>query len=160
MTPEAPAAEILGQLLAAQSALQFLTGSRQSGEFGAHALLIVPGVRATAARLGDEEVSDGEWGGSAPTFSCHEARGSYLWQAGDNGEQLLVLPVESLRGNFGCLCALAEDRARVEPYVAFMANFASSLALELDNKSQRSSSSRPMRNWPTARPSTSCCSAR
>ncbi|HJW75532.1 MAG TPA: hypothetical protein VJ787_07650, partial [Thermoleophilia bacterium] len=139
MTQEAAAAEVLGQLLAMQSALKFLKEPRQAGEFVAHALQIVPGVRATAAWVDGEEIRDGHWGRAWETAQrgCLDVRGLHRWHDGGEEGQVLIVAVETLRHRYGCLGALVDSSAQIAPYVPFMDNLASSLALELDSRRQR-----------------------
>ncbi len=126
--------EVLGQLLAVHNVLPLLADPQQTAEFAAHTLRILPGARATGAFLDDCEAREGSWGS--------------VWQAGETGEatlagpewralpggELLVIPVGSLLREHGRLLVLAGRRAEMEPYIPFLGNFASALAMALDNR--------------------------
>ena len=129
----------MGQLLAAQNLLVRLSTTRQVGEFAAHALRSLPGARSTAARLADGIAAEGDW--SADTWESlsrllDATSEAFAWHDVQGGE-VLVLPVASLRQRHGWVAVLAPERAPLERYLPFLANFAQNLALALENQQQR-----------------------
>ena len=126
--------EVLGQLLAVHNVLPLLAGPQQTAEFAAHTLRILPGVGATGAVLDDCEAREGSWGSAWQAGESGDASlAGPEWRAVPDGE-LLVIPVGSVLREHGRLLVLAGRRAEVEPYVPFLGNFASALALALDNR--------------------------
>jgi PAS domain S-box-containing protein len=130
--------EVMGQLLAAHTLLSRLSGSRQLAEYAAHALRVLPGATATAARLDGEVVLDGAWNQELWERSCArlETEDAYQWQSlGD--EQVLLLSVATVGHRHGCLYVLGSRPEAIEPYLPFLSNFAAGLALTLENQHQR-----------------------
>jgi PAS domain S-box-containing protein len=130
--------EVMGRLLAAHSLLAHLSDAKQVGELAAHALRELPGAKAAAAQLDDETVLDGPWDREAWERSCSrlEISDAYRWQKLE-GDHLLVLPVAALGGRHGWLFVLGSSPARIRAYLPFLANFASGVALTLENQRQR-----------------------
>ncbi len=121
--------EVLGQLLAVHNVLQLLAGPQQAAEFAAHTLRILPGALATGAVLDDSEAQEGSWGSAWEAGKPGEAPlAGPEWRTHPGGD-VLVIPVGSVLREHGRLLVLVGRRAEVEPYVPFLGNFASALAL-------------------------------
>ena len=126
--------EVLGQLLAVHNVLQLLAGPQQAAEFAAHTLRILPEARATGAVLDDCEAREGTWGPAWEAAKPGEASlAGPEWRTHPSGD-VLVIPVGSVLREHGRLVVLAGRRAAIERYVPFLGNFASALALALDNR--------------------------
>jgi PAS domain S-box-containing protein len=126
--------EVLGQLLAVHNVLQLLAGPQQAAEFAAHTLRILPEARATGAVLDGCEAREGTWGSAWEAGEPGErSLAGPEWRAHPDGD-VLVIPVGSVLQEHGRLVVLAGRRAQIERYVPSLGNFASALALALDNR--------------------------
>lgn len=126
--------EVLGQLLAVHNVLPLLAGPQQAAEFAAHTLRILPEARATGAVLDDSEAQEGTWGSAWEAAEPGEAPlAGPEWRPHPGGD-VLVIPVGSVLREHGRLVVLAGRRGAIEAYVPFLSNFASALALALDNR--------------------------
>jgi len=129
--------EVLGRLLAVHNVLQLLSGPQQAAEFATRTLRILPEVLATGAILDGFEASEGAWG---PAWEVAQAwrdpPAGPEWRSRPD-QELLIVPVRSVWREHGRLAVLVAERAAVDRYVPYLGNFASALALALDNRRQQ-----------------------
>lgn len=126
-----PDPRVLGWLLATHIVLQALPGGRKLGEFLAGALRDVPGVSRGGLCLPDPELE--QCGQPCPALERGHA-GEPI--AGCPGGEMIRLPLKTARGSYGGIVLEIADRVIFEPYEPFIANFAGSLALLLENRQQ------------------------
>jgi len=127
-----PDPRVLGWLLTTANVLQALPTTGRLGEFLAGALKDIPGVSRGGLCLSDSLAE-------ACEQSCPALERGYAGQPppGCRGHGLTRFPLETAHRLYGELVVELADQALFEPYEPFLANFAGSLALLLENRRQR-----------------------
>ncbi|MCL5735533.1 MAG: SpoIIE family protein phosphatase [Actinobacteria bacterium] len=132
-----PDARVLGWLLATQNVLQALPEQRLA-EFVTAALADVPGVGHAELRIPGEDdrraEPDGGLGGQGGVGGPIDSGGHDV--ADRDGP--VSLPLATSRGEYGEVVLTLSDPALFAVYEPFVANFAGSLGLLLENRDQRS----------------------
>ena len=126
--------EVMGQLLAAHNMLPLLVDERQLVEFAAHALLILPATSGAAVHLEGQGALEGNWDRPPWQDGDDGADSGRSWVKLDEESQLLALPVATRTRRHGHLWVRSDKPREIDPYLPFLANFASGLALILENK--------------------------
>ena len=123
---------VLGWLLATQNVLQALPTGRRQGEFLARALSEIPGVARGGICLSGSELDACE----AP---CRALETGFAGEPaeGCNADGIVKFPLETNQGHYGQFVLDIVDPALFAPYEPFLANYAGSLALLLENRNQQ-----------------------